>query len=99
MTHVLELVRFRITAPADAFLAANADVAAWVERQPGFVHRHLAEAEDGNWVDAVLWESHEAAMTAADRMMVEMDGKPFLAMIAPDSVVMTHAQLRAQQGR
>lgn len=89
----LEIVRFRIHATAAAFLAANAEVNAWLNRQPGFVRRTLASDADGNWTDVVTWLSHADALAAGEKLMAEMASSPFMSMMVPETVSMSHAEI------
>ncbi|MBK8084069.1 MAG: antibiotic biosynthesis monooxygenase [Devosia sp.] len=91
----LEIVTFRLArGSVEAFVAANAAVNDWLRRQPGFISRHLAEHDDGRLVDAVLWQSHDAALAAAAKMMEEMAQSEAMTMIDPVGLEMSHARIR-----
>jgi hypothetical protein len=47
-TEALEITTFRLVAgmSCEDFVAANADVDAWLRRQPGFRSRRIAERDD-----------------------------------------------------
>lgn len=97
MSHVapkgcLEKVRFRLNEAADpaAFVAAAPVVTDWASRQPGFQHRTLVEEGDGAWMDLVWWRSEEEALAAADKVMKDLGGTPFMMMIDPMTVEMGH---------
>lgn len=92
----LEIVTFRLKgADRTAFLAANGEVDSWLKRQPGFVHRQLAEEPDGTWSDLVTWASRDEALGAAEQMGKDMGSLSAMSMIDPDSVVMRHADIQA----
>jgi hypothetical protein len=93
MSASLEIVRFRIHATAAAFIATNAEVNAWLSRQPGFVRRTLASDPDGNWTDVVTWLSHVDALAAGEKFMAELGASPFMSMMVPETVSMSHAEI------
>ncbi len=95
MPHTVELVTFRLVeADRDRFLAASAVVGDWLGRQPGFVSRHLAEREDGSFLDIVLWQTIEDALGASARAEAELGDSDFMRLIDPASMVMQHAEVR-----
>ena len=95
MTGTLELVTFRLVRGSGAqFIDANAAISDWLKRQPGFVSRHLAERDDGSYVDIVLWQTHEAALAASGKIMEEMAQSEAMTMIDPMSLEMTHGNIR-----
>ena len=96
---VLELVTFRLipgTDPAQFAAAAHA-TRALVAAQPGVRARHLAQDGDG-WADVVEWDSLAAAQEAARAVMEDPAFAPFLALIAPDGLVMRHLTLTLTAG-
>lgn len=54
------------------FIAANADVDAWLLRQPGFLSRRIALGADGVVVDMLIWSSARAGEDAAARLLAEL---------------------------
>jgi hypothetical protein len=95
MQQVLELVTFRLAhGSGRQFVDANAAVSDWLKRQPGFVSRHLAERDDGSFIDIVFWQSHEAALAASAKMMEEMAQDEAMTMIDPMGLEMNHATIR-----
>ncbi len=96
----VELVSFRLIAGTDrdGFLQAARRTEALIRRQPGFQTRVLTEDSDGTWRDVVTWDSHAAAMQAAQTVMTDPDFAPFAAMIDPASVTMSHSALVWQMG-
>ena len=67
MAATLELVRFTV-APGreEEFVTRREAAVEALGTMPGLLSATLARAEDGTWVDVVLWRSREEAM-AADR--------------------------------
>lgn len=99
MSHtVMELVTFKVKASATSaqFAATGAPVNAWVRVQPGFLSRALSQGDDGTWFDVVFWESAATAKAAAQKFMVDLAQSDFMALIDPESVKMTHAQVESQ---
>lgn len=95
MSATVELVTFRIArGTGQQFVDANAAVSDWLKRQPGFVSRHLAERDDGSYLDIVFWESHEAALAASGKIMEEMAQNEAMTMIDPMGLEMKHATIR-----
>lgn len=95
MSATIELVTFRLArGTGQQFVDANASVSDWLKRQPGFVSRHLAELDDGSYLDIVFWESHEAALAASGKMMEEMAQDEAMTMIDPMGLEMNHATIR-----
>jgi hypothetical protein len=83
MPHAIEITTFRLNTGltiAD-FIAANADIDPWLQSQPGFLSRHIAEREDGFVVDMLIWASAEAGHRAAAGVTTEMVGSPVHAAI------------------
>lgn len=95
MHPTVELVTFRLgRGSAGQFVDANAAINGWLRRQPGFVSRHLAERDDGSFLDIVFWQSHEAALAASAKMMEEMAQDEAMTMIDPMGLEMNHATIR-----
>jgi len=95
MSPTIELVTFRLArGSGQQFVDANAAVSDWLKRQPGFVSRHLAERDDGSFLDIVFWASHEAALAASARLPEEMGQDETLTMIDPMSIDMSHGSIR-----
>ena len=92
MTSCLEMVTFKLSDGADpeAFAAAAPEITAWAAKQPGFQYRTLVNRGEEGWTDMVWWASEAEARAAAEKMMGEMGGAPFMAMIDPASVTMAH---------
>jgi hypothetical protein len=92
----LELTSFRLVKNATMahFVAANEDVDAWLQRQPGFKSRWIVERNDQVVVDALLWTSVEVARDAMDRLMKELGDSPVHALIDQRTVSWTVCEVR-----
>ncbi len=83
----VEITTFRLNGCTCAqFVSANAEVDAWLRRQPGFRSRRIAERADGEIVDVLVWESVEAGEEGASRLMRELAGSIVHSMINQSSV-------------
>lgn len=82
----MELTTFRIKGALEAFLAANADVDAWLAKQPGFRLRRIAVDEDGTVFDMLLWDSVAHGEKAAQRLLAELPDSPVHALIVQRTV-------------
>jgi heme-degrading monooxygenase HmoA len=93
--HTIELVTFRLQkGDTQNFVDANAAINDWLKRQPGFVSRHLAERDDGSYVDIVFWQTHADALAASTKMMEEMAQSEAMTMIDPMGLDMSHGTIR-----
>jgi heme-degrading monooxygenase HmoA len=93
--HTIELVTFRLQkGDTQGFVDANASINDWLKRQPGFVSRHLAERNDGSYLDIVFWQTHADALAASTKMMEEMAQSEAMTMIDPMGLDMSHATIR-----
>ncbi|MEX0349791.1 MAG: hypothetical protein AB3N15_10250 [Paracoccaceae bacterium] len=96
MTHVAEIVTFRLTegVTADAFLTLSEPIEAFVRANPGFLRRQLSLGADGSWTDYVVWTDMETAQAVA-KTFPEQDFAPALmAAIDPESVKMRHEHIQ-----
>lgn len=83
MPQILEITTLR-PAPgltAADFVAANADIDEYLQRQPGFQWRRIVERGDGMVVDIVAYDSIEHAERGAAGITGEMAGSPVHAAI------------------
>jgi hypothetical protein len=91
---ILEIARFRPRAgtPVKQLLAEAAGTERFIASQPGFLRRELCQpdAEDGTWVDLVLWEDLASAHAAGEEAMKSPQCAPFFALIDADTVEMQH---------
>lgn len=88
MPRAIEITTFRLSSglTINDFIAANADIDAWLRIQPGFVSRHICERDDGEVVDMLVWESVEAGHRAATGVTTEMAASPVHAAIDQSTV-------------
>jgi quinol monooxygenase YgiN len=65
MSVTVELARFRV-APGrvEAFVAGREAAIEGLRSLPGLLSATLARADDGTWVDVVMWASREEALAA-----------------------------------
>ena len=89
---VAEIVTFALADNVKSadFVEISKGTESFVRGLPGFVHRQLSEGEDGKWTDYVIWESMEAAKSAAAEFMKAGCTAELMAAIAPDSAAMRH---------
>lgn len=95
MIKTVEAVTYKLvvgTVPS-AFVAANEKVNAWMQKQPGFLKRELAQLEDDSWLDVAHWKSATEAKQAGERFMAELGDCACMAMIDPASTKMQHGEL------
>ena len=83
MPEALEITTFRLVAglTADDFVAANADIDAYLRRQRGFRWRRITQDADGTVTDIVAWDSAADGRRSAEGIMTEMAGSPVHATI------------------
>jgi hypothetical protein len=83
MTEAMEITTFKLVKgrSGDDFIAANADIDAWLKRQPGFRSRRIVEKDDGTIVDLLLWNSAAEAEASMHRLMDELRDSPVHSMI------------------
>lgn len=92
------IYRRRPGADQDAFLAENADVAAWLRAQPGFLARELAVSTDGQYADHVWWADLASAETAAAAFMETPTVAAMGEMLDPASVSFGHLHIVRSTG-
>lgn len=88
MTETLEVTTLR-PAPGRTtadFVTANADIDAYLQRQPGFEWRRILETADGTVIDIVAYDSMEHARSGADGIGGEMGSSPVHATIDHSNV-------------
>lgn len=91
MTQAIEITTLRLVRGLriDDFIAANADINAWIRQQPGFIARRICEREDGMVVDIVMWETAAHGHRSATGIMTEMAHSPVHATIDHSTVEWT----------
>jgi len=95
MTEAIEITTFKLAkgVTVEEFVADNADINEWLNLQPGFQSRRIAEL-DGAIVDVLIWDSAVYAREAADRMMEETAHSPVHKAINQRSVSWRVAEVR-----
>jgi hypothetical protein len=87
MAGAIEITTFELNGcSVSEFVAANAEIDAWLKRQPGFRSRAIAVMPDGSITDVLRWESVKAGEEGASRLMVELAGARVHALIKQDTV-------------
>ena len=88
LTEAVETTTFRLAhgVTMKDFIAANADVDAWLRRQPGFIWRRICQCEDSSVVDVLLWASVADGENAAAGVVTEMAASPVHAAIDQSTV-------------
>ena len=89
---IIEIVKFNINdgvnydqfAPLDRALEVQ-----HVSKQPGFVARHAAKGEDGEWLVVVYWASLDAADASMASFMDAPAAAEFVAHLDGDTMSMT----------
>lgn len=98
-TEALEITTFRLQdCTWRTFLRANAEVDAWLQRQPGFRSRRIARRRDGTVVDMLLWDSVAHGTASARRLMRELGDAAIHALIDPDTVSWSIAPVQHASG-
>ncbi|RRN63880.1 hypothetical protein [Caulobacter sp. 602-1] len=79
----IEVTTFKLTSglTIDDFVAANADVDAWLLKQPGFISRRIVQRGDGVVIDLLIWARVRDGETAAARLMDGLAASPVHAAI------------------
>ena len=99
MSNAIEVTTFRLKGKScAAFIAANADIDEWLQRQPGFISRRIAERDDGTIIDMLIWTSVEDGERAAGGVVTEMAHSRVHDMIDQGTVEWTVAPVRHQIG-
>lgn len=100
MSEAMEITTFQLVKDTTIkdFIAANADVDAWLQRQPGFILRRICEGRDGWVIDMLLWKSAHDGQRAVAGIMSELSGSPVHAAIDPTTVDWTIQTCRHRLG-
>ncbi len=93
--HIIETVLFKLEdgVTKEAFVKAANTSQAFVEAQPGFVHRRLSCTEDGTWIEHIEWETMEAAKAASAKIGQSEHTVAFGKAIHGPSVKIMHSEL------
>lgn len=96
---VVELVTYQLKPGTEEgpFLAAVEQSNQFLRTCPGFVERRVArEAGLPIWLDMVLWQTMEEAMTAAARFNHVPETETFNSLIDRSSAMMTHFEVHSE---
>lgn len=95
----IEITTFKLRGHSfETFIAANAEIDAWLQRQPGFRSRRIAEREDGTVVDMLVWDSVADGTDAMHRIMSETAQSAVHEMIDQRTVSWSCIPVRHQTG-
>lgn len=85
MPPYMEVVTFRARPgiTPDQVRDAALDVNLFLREQPGFVSRHLGQADDETWYDVLCWESEAHLGAAMARVESSTHCSLFFSMIDP----------------
>lgn len=88
MIEAIEITTFQLVRnkTLSDFIAANADVDAWLLQQKGFKSRRIAQGTDGVVVDMLIWTTADAAHRAATTLISELHNSPVHAVIDQGTV-------------
>lgn len=100
MNEAMEITTFQLAKGLTIkdFIAANVDVDAWLQKQPGFILRRICEGQDGWVIDMLLWKSARDGKQAAAGIMTELSGSPVHAAIDQTTVDWTIQTCRHRLG-
>lgn len=88
MAEAMEITTFHLARGVTMkdFIAANADVDAWLKQQPGFILRRISQRADGLVTDMLLWTSAKDGEQAARGIVTELANSPVHAAIDHSTV-------------
>lgn len=64
---------------------------------PGFINRHFAKGENGEWIDAVIWDSKENAQSAAKAVMNIPEAGQFFSLMNQETINLRHATIQTSE--
>ena len=68
-----------------------------IAAMPGYINRHFAKGENGEWIDVVIWDSRENALAAAKNIWEIPEAKPFLSLINQETINLRHAAIQTSK--
>jgi hypothetical protein len=94
----IEVVIFRLqpTVTRADFLAVVDETTALLKTQDGFRSRTVSQAESGEWLDILSWESVEAAKAAATVFQTDPAGKRFSEFLDPQQIQVFYTEVVAE---
>jgi hypothetical protein len=101
MAEAMEITTFRLSRGVTMkdFVAANADVDAWLKRQPGFIMRRTSQRSNGLVTDMLLWTSARDGQRAANGIVTELASSPVHAAVDQSTVDWSVAVCRHRVNR
>ncbi len=93
--NVIEYVTFKQlnTASSAELMQKAVATDAILDEIDGYIKRYISRQDNGTWVEVVFWRDMDAAKIGLDAFLAHPDSKPFLDLIAPDSVVIEYSQV------
>jgi hypothetical protein len=84
----LEVAIYRLqpTVTHADFRAAVDEITTLLKTQEGFINRTVGQAEGGEWLDILTWESVEAAKAALAAFQTDPVGRRFLGYLDPQQI-------------
>jgi len=68
------------------FIRVNGDIDPWLQKQPGFISRHITTDPDGRISDILFWDSAGSATASMSRLMQEFSNAPIHDVIDQQTV-------------
>ena len=95
--HSLETVEFRLNdnVTAEAFLTEIRKNEDFVSSLDGFIERHIAQNEDGLWLDVVKWRDMQSAKAAASQFENAEEVRGLMSMINLETAKMLHFEVKS----
>ena len=90
-TYEVVLMKFKADAVEDVILQALESSTGFLRTCPGFVSRHvLRSAEEGVWLDQVVWEDTDSALQAAAKFGEAPEVAEFVSLLDTNDMRMMH---------
>ena len=68
------------------FIRINGDIDPWLQKQPGFISRHITTDPDGRISDILFWDNAGSATASMSRLMQEFSDAPIHDVIDQQTV-------------
>ena len=88
---IIEIARFKLAAGVDeqTSLRENEQVEReYIPKQPGFISREAARADDGEWLVIVHWQTEQDADASMNKFMGDPNSQGFVAALDSSTVSM-----------
>jgi hypothetical protein len=94
----IEVVIFRVqsTVTRADFLEAVDETTALLKTQDGFISRTVSQAESGEWLDILSWESIEAAKAATVVFQTDPAGRRFSDSLDLEQIQVFYTEVVAE---